>query len=124
GRRDLGRELLPGRDRRLPTGLPERGGVPEEVRVLGRAGVPPAGFGADRGSGVGRGGHPERLLFAVPADGDLRLRRAAEQGRARVGGPRVGREEQLTMPTYVFTCAICGRFEESRPMALAGEATT
>ena len=96
GRRDLGRELLPGRDRRLPAGLPERGGVPEEVRLLGRAGVPAARLGADRGPGVGRGRHPERLLLAVPADGDLRLRRAAQQGRARVGRPRVGRENQLT----------------------------
>ena len=43
-----------------------------------------------------RGGHPERLLLAVPADGDLRLRHAAQQGRARVGRPRVGREDQLS----------------------------
>jgi len=26
------------------------------------------------------------------------------------------------MPVYVFTCGICGRFEESRPMAEAGDA--
>jgi putative FmdB family regulatory protein len=30
------------------------------------------------------------------------------------------REDQL-MPTYVFACAACGRFEEGRPMARAGE---
>jgi putative FmdB family regulatory protein len=28
------------------------------------------------------------------------------------------------MPTYVFTCQVCGRFEESRPMASAGDAAT
>jgi putative FmdB family regulatory protein len=26
------------------------------------------------------------------------------------------------MPVYVFTCGVCGRFEESRPMAEAGDA--
>jgi putative FmdB family regulatory protein len=25
------------------------------------------------------------------------------------------------MPVYVFTCTVCGRFEERRPMARAGE---
>jgi len=25
------------------------------------------------------------------------------------------------MPVYVFTCPVCGRFEESRPMARAGD---
>src|SRR4051812_45607276 len=28
------------------------------------------------------------------------------------------------MPTYVFTCTVCGRFEENRPMARAGDAAT
>ena len=57
----------------------------QEVRLLGRAGVPAARLGADRGPGLGRRGHPERVLLAVPADGDLRLRHPAEQGRAAVG---------------------------------------
>ena len=26
------------------------------------------------------------------------------------------------MPVYVFTCTVCGRFEESRPMTRAGDA--
>jgi putative FmdB family regulatory protein len=26
------------------------------------------------------------------------------------------------MPVYVFTCTVCGRFEESRPMARAARA--
>ena len=44
--RDLGRrgrrEPLPGRDDRLPAGVPERDRVPEDVRLHRRAGVPAA----------------------------------------------------------------------------------
>ena len=86
--RETGDELLPRRDGRLPARLPQRDRVPEEVRLHGRAGLPAAGLGADRGPRLRRGRHPQRLLLAVPADGDLRLRHPPERGRAAARRPR------------------------------------
>ena len=67
----------------------------QQVRLHGRAGVPAARLGADRGPHLRRRRHPERVLLALPAHRDLRLRRAAEQGRPDVGRPRRGGEDEL-----------------------------
>ena len=122
------RELLPGRHRRLPAGLPERHRLPEEVRLLGRAGVPDPRHRADRGPGQRRGRHPERLLLALPADRDLRLRHPAERARSeeardRRQGSRARELNHVTKqgvgscPIYDYLCQACGPFEERRPMS-------
>ena len=67
--------------------------------------------------------HPERVLHAVPADRDLRLRRAAQQRRADGGRPRDRGEVQL-VPGYTFECGGCGPFGLIRPMAEAGMPVT
>ena len=52
---------LPRRHAGLPQRLPQRRRVPQEVRVLGRAGLPAARLGADRGPHQRCRRHPERL---------------------------------------------------------------
>ena len=54
---------------------------------IGRAGVPAARLGADRGPDQRHRRHPERLLLALPAHRDLRLRRAAVGVRPDACGP-------------------------------------
>src|SRR5205823_9877837 len=94
-----------------------------QVRLLGRAGIPAARIGADRGPDLRRGRHPERVLLAVSAHRHLRLRRAAEQGGARGGESRDGRADELgIVPIYAFICEGCGQFELVRPMAEASTA--
>ncbi len=82
---------LPGRERGLPPGLPERHRIPEEVRLFGRAGVLDPGHGAGAGAHQRGGGHSQLLCHAVAADRDLRFRHPAlglradqaHQGRRR-----------------------------------------
>ena len=83
-----GHEPLPRRHAGLPPGLPERHRVPQEVRLHGRAGLPAARLGADRGPDQRGRRHPERVLLALPADGDLRLRHPAERRRPAASRPR------------------------------------
>ena len=61
--------------------------APEEVRVLGGAGLPVAGLGSDRGPDLGRRRHPECLLHALPAHGDLRRRHPSLSSRADADRP-------------------------------------
>ena len=82
---EAGQAALPRRARRLPPGLPERDRVPEEVRLLRRAGLLDPRHGAGAGPHQRRGRHPQRLRHAVAADGDLRLRHHAERRRPDQG---------------------------------------
>ena len=65
----------------------------------GRAGLPAARLGADRGPGQRRGGHPQRLLLALPAHRDLRLRHEAVGRRPGQSRPGQLRGLVLTPPT-------------------------
>ena len=51
------------------------------------------GSGADRGPDQRDRGHPQRLLLALPADRDIRLRHQAEQRRAAASRPRFSCED-------------------------------
>ena len=65
--------------------LPQRRRVPEEVRVLGRAGLPAARLGADRGPHQRCRRHPERLrsLYLPTAIFDFDVKPSASGGRVR-----------------------------------------
>ena len=115
------REPLPGRHDRLPAGVPERDRLPQDVRLHRRAGVPAARVGADRGADLRRRRHPQRLLLAVPAHGDLRHRHPADRGRADADGPRDLGPDEL-MPLYEYVCEGCGPFEARRPVSDPGAA--
>src|SRR5919199_3772207 len=78
-----------GRDRRLSARVPERHRVSEEVRLLGRAGVPVAGVSTRRRPDQRHRRHPQRVLHSLLADRDLRLRHSAKQRRASRGLPRL-----------------------------------
>jgi formamidase len=71
-RRHLGRRAgqaaVPGRQRGLPPGLPERDRVPQEVRLLGRPGLFHPRHGAGAGPHQRRGRRAQRLRDALAAD--------------------------------------------------------
>ena len=60
----------------------------QEVRLLRAAGLSPPRRRTDRGPGQWRRRHPERVLLALPPDGDLRLRHPTVGVRTRQGRPR------------------------------------
>ena len=78
------------------------------------------GLGADRGAHQRDRRHPERVLLAVPADRDLRLRHPAGEGRADARRPGGRGGDELIVPLYAFACEKCGPFDAVRPAASAG----
>ncbi len=91
-------QLLPGRDAGLQTCLPQRRGVPEEVRLLRRAGVPAARLRPHRGADQRGGRHPQRVLLVVSAHPDLRLRHHPLRRRAHRRRPRCMCPDHLRSP--------------------------